>query len=284
MKTKHEHTVTVLVPEDEGFNLPEDQRVLLFQSVRELLINSAKYADTGQAALTMERRMNHLCITVNDQGKGFDLAAAAGASSGELSSKFGIYSIQERMRAIGGSFEIQSAPGKGTSAILLLPLIRSVSDEGAPMADSPFVFRRSQGDTVPGNPSTIRVLIVDDHVMIRQGLRSMLEAYKDIQVIGEASDGDEALTLAQQTQPDVVLMDINMPKLNGIEATASIKRDFPDMVIVGLSVNADRGNRDAMIRAGATTLLTKEAPVEELYQAIYQALRSSPKGTLAELT
>ncbi len=269
MKEKHEHTVTVLVPDDQDFNLPENQRVLLFQSVRELLINSAKHAGIGQATLTMEKRMHHICITVKDEGKGFDLAAAAGAPSGEISSKFGLYSIQERMRALGGSFEIQSAPNKGTSAILVLPLAGSVADQGIPIGDSPGSSQRSQADTVPDDPSTIRVLLVDDHVMIRQGLRTMLEAYKDIQVLGEAANGDEAITLAQAIQPDVVLMDINMPKLNGIEATAVIKRNFPYMAIVGLSVNADRENREAMIEAGAATLLTKESPVEELYQAIH---------------
>jgi DNA-binding NarL/FixJ family response regulator len=72
-------------------------------------------------------------------------------------------------------------------------------------------------------------------------------------------------------------MDVNMPKLNGIEATARIKRYFADMVVVGLSVNADRGNRDAMIQAGAATLLAKEAPVEELYQAIRSAVKFLPE-------
>jgi PAS domain S-box-containing protein len=272
MQTKHELTVTVVVPDDEGLNLPEDQRVLLFQSVRELLINSAKYAGTGQAILTMEKRMDHLCITVMDEGKGFDFPV--GAPSGSVSSKFGLYSIQERMRALGGSLEIQSTPDKGTRAILVLPLAGSPANQGATISDSPFIAHGLPADTVSGEPSTIRVLIVDDHVMIRQGLRSMLEMYKDIHVIGEAANGEEAITLAQQIQPDVVLMDINMPKMNGIEATAVIKQSFPNMAIVGLSVNADRGNRDAMVRAGASTLLTKEAPVEELYQAVHSAVKS----------
>jgi PAS domain S-box-containing protein len=252
MKTKHEQTVTVVVPDDQELNPPEDQRVLLFQSVRELLINSAKHAGTGRAKLTMEKHADYVCITVSDDGKGFDLADAGfGTVSGGISSKFGLFSIQERMRALGGSFEIQSAPGKGTCAILVLPL------------------------TAPTDRSTIRILIADDHVMIRQGLRSMLEAYKDIQISGEAANGDEAITLAQQIQPDIVLMDINMPQRNGIDATAVIKRHFPNMVIVGLSVNAERRNREAMLQAGAATLLTKEAPVEELYQAIQQALTAS---------
>lgn len=274
MNTKHGQTVTVCVPEDQGLDLPEDQRVLLFQSVRELLINSAKHAGTGQATLTMEHRMDQLRITVKDEGKGFDVtvAAAAGASPGEISSKFGLYSIQERMRTLGGSLEIHSAPAQGTSASIVLPLTERVIDQGATIADSPLADRRSPTDAVPGDPFTIRVVLVDDHAMIRQGLRTMLETYQDIHVIGEAANGEEAITLVRALQPDVVLMDINMPQLNGIEATAIIKRHAPDIVVVGLSVNADRGNRDAMIHAGAATLLTKEAPVEELYHAIHTAV------------
>lgn len=280
MKTKHEQTVTVVVPDDQGLNLPEDQRVLLFQSVRELLINSAKHAGTGLATLSMEQHADYVCITVRDDGKGFDHTAAdAGTVSGGISSKFGLFSIQERMRALGGSFEIQSAPGKGTCAILVLPLTGSMADQGATRGNSPFLSPRLPADTAPTDRSTIRMLIADDHVMIRQGLRSMLEAYKDVQISGEAANGDEAITLVQQIQPDVVLMDINMPLMNGIDATTVIKRHFPNMVIVGLSVNADRRNREAMLQAGAATLLTKEAPVEELYQAIRQALKAySPTG------
>ncbi len=274
MKTKHEHTVTVVVPDDQDCKLPDDQVILLFQSVRELLINSAKHAGTGQASLVMEQQADYVCITVRDEGKGFDLAAAE-AHSGGISSKFGLFSIQERMRALGGSFEIQSAPDKGTSTILMLPLTRSVVDQEAMSCDSPVISRRVQADPVPDARSTIHVVLVDDHAMIRQGLRTMLEGYRDIQVIGEAANGDEAIRLARTMQPDVVLMDINMPKVNGIEATAVIKRSFPKMTIVGLSVNADRSNREAMIQAGAATLLTKEVPVEVLYQAIQEAVEAS---------
>lgn len=276
MKTKHALTVTAVVPDDRELHLPEDQRVLLFQSVRELLINSAKHAGTGQATLTMDQRVDQLRITVRDEGRGFDSTAATGAEvpNGEMSSKFGLYSIQERMRALGGSLEIHSAPAKGTSASIVLPLTERVVDQGATTGHSPFISRGSGADTVHGDRSTIRVLLVDDHAMVRQGLRTMLEGYQDIHVIGEAANGAEAITLAHTLQPNVVLMDMNMPQLNGIEATAVIKRDFPDMVVVGLSVNTDRGNRDAMIQAGAAALLTKEAPVEELYQAIQSAVHS----------
>jgi signal transduction histidine kinase len=119
-------TVTVRVPDQQELSLPEDQAVLLFQSVRELLINSSKYAGTGAATVTLECRDDLVRIQVRDEGAGFDVAAAAaaaGAQTGGLSSKFGLFSIRERMQALGGSFDIQSDPGNGTTATLTLPLL-----------------------------------------------------------------------------------------------------------------------------------------------------------------
>ncbi len=121
---KYDLVVTVTAP-DEEVSLPEDQVLLLFQSVRELLINSAKHAGTGQADVALEERNGHLHITVHDDGAGFDFAAAAAAADSPargLSSKFGLFSIRERMLALGGSFDLQSTPGKGTTAKLVLPL------------------------------------------------------------------------------------------------------------------------------------------------------------------
>jgi signal transduction histidine kinase len=117
-------TVTVTVPESSEFTLPEDQAVLLFQSVRELLINCSKYAGTGTATVTLERREAELRIQVRDEGVGFDPAAAGAAetTAAGVSSKFGLFSIRERMTALGGSFDMQSAPGKGALATLILPL------------------------------------------------------------------------------------------------------------------------------------------------------------------
>jgi DNA-binding NarL/FixJ family response regulator len=120
----------------------------------------------------------------------------------------------------------------------------------------------------------IRVLLVDDHAMVRQGLRSLLELYPDFEVVGEASNGEEALELVRALSPAVVVMDINMPKLNGIEATARIKKTYPHVVVVGLSMNASDQNRQAMTAAGATTLITKEAAVEQLYEEIKESVNN----------
>lgn len=117
---KHDLQVTVIVPEQDTLRLQEDRVVLLFQSVRELLINSAKHAGTGEATVALEHQQDQaLRIEVRDNGKGFDASTAERPS--ELSSKFGLFSIQERMRALGGSLDIESSP-LGTRCVLTLPL------------------------------------------------------------------------------------------------------------------------------------------------------------------
>ncbi len=137
----------------------------------------------------------------------------------------------------------------------------------SPPSDAP---HRHQCD-VP--PAVIRVLLVDDHAMMRQGLRSVLETYTDVQVVGEASNGEEAVVHVERLSPSVVVMDINMPRMSGIEATAWIKTRYPDTVVIGLSVNSEGGNQDAMKAAGASMLLTKESAVDQLYRCIHASIR-----------
>jgi DNA-binding NarL/FixJ family response regulator len=114
----------------------------------------------------------------------------------------------------------------------------------------------------------VRVLLVDDHAMFRSGMQKLLERYEELEIVGEAKDGAEAVVLATRLMPDVVVMDINMPKLNGIEATRQICRDLPAMKVIGLSMNSEKEIRAAMLEAGAIEYLEKNGSVKELYQAI----------------
>ncbi|HKT33910.1 MAG TPA: response regulator, partial [Nitrospira sp.] len=281
---RHDLKVTIRVPEAE-ISLPEDQAVLLFQSVRELLINASKHARSSEAHVVLVRDDASLRIEVTDNGVGFDAAAPpADAGQGTLSSKFGLFSIRERMKALGGTFELRSFKGKGTTATLSLPVPES-GHTSARQYELPLAIRPSPlldppaGDSMPGDQAPIRsprhrirVLLVDDHAMVREGLRSMLESYDDVEVVGEAANGEEALTLVEQLRPTLVVMDINMPKMNGIEATARITNTYPEIVVIGLSVNASSNNVQAMLKAGALLLLTKEAAVNELYRRMREAL------------
>jgi signal transduction histidine kinase len=271
--------VAVTIPREE-LKLPDVQVTLIFQSVRELLINSSKYAGTGRADVSMEDANGRLVITVRDEGRGMDLAAIGAAESLSAGvSKFGLFSVRERMRALGASFEIESSPGKGTTATLILSLTNASAalPENSKLQTEP-VPQESEKHSRFGSPSgfqrdvKIRVLLVDDHAMVRQGLRTVLESYSDIEVVGEAADGREAVELARHLMPEVIIMDINMPNMNGIDATVEIKSRDPFMKIVALSVNADGDSEGAVLRAGAETLLSKGAPLDELYRAIQEAL------------
>ncbi|HZH48239.1 MAG TPA: response regulator transcription factor [Nitrospira sp.] len=118
----------------------------------------------------------------------------------------------------------------------------------------------------------IRVLLVDDVQGVRQMLRNILATYPNFEVVGEACDGEEALEAVQILKPSVVVMDINMPRLNGIKATSLIKRVYPHVVIVGLSVYANDDTCKAMTAAGATTVISKETAVEQLRDEIVESI------------
>ncbi len=116
--------------------------------------------------------------------------------------------------------------------------------------------------------SKLRVLIVDDHGIVRAGTRSLLEGQPDIEVVGEAAGGEEAIEKAKQLRPDLVLMDIAMPGMNGIEATRRIKEELPDTSVLVLSMHDDEEFFFPVLRAGASGYILKEAEPQELLYAI----------------
>ncbi|MGA2624790.1 MAG: response regulator transcription factor [Bacteroidota bacterium] len=115
---------------------------------------------------------------------------------------------------------------------------------------------------------SVRVLLADDHKIVREGLRSILENELKMSVVGQAEDGRAAVTLAKQLQPDIVIIDISMPDLNGIEATRQILADNPGGKIIALSMHSDKRYVMQMLEAGASGYLLKHCAVDELQQAI----------------
>ena len=130
----------------------------------------------------------------------------------------------------------------------------------------------------------IQVLLVDDHTIVRQGLRTLLESYPNIQVIGEARNGEEAIMSAGKLHPDVIVMDISMEKMDGIAATRLIKAQYPRIAVVGLSVNTKDYEEYAMRKFGASELLTKDSAGVELFGAIQRAVAAVQPVLILEET
>jgi RNA polymerase sigma factor (sigma-70 family) len=117
---------------------------------------------------------------------------------------------------------------------------------------------------------SIRVLIADDHKIMLAGLRSLLEKQTDIEVVGEADNGRKAVQMAQEKKPDVIVMDVSMPDLNGIEATKQIIESLPETRVIALSMHSDKRFVMGMLRAGASGYLLKDCASQELANAIDQ--------------
>jgi CheY-like chemotaxis protein len=205
-----------------------------------------------------------LRIVVSDEGTGFDPCQLnpPGEEGG-----FGLFSVCERIGLIGGSFEIDSAPGKGSRFVLLVPHGQL---SAAPISTDRIctLAAEPQKDTAKGQGTTIRVLLADDHALFRNALGRLLKNVPGLEVVGHANDGKEVIELAQKLRPDVILMDIRMPRVNGIEATRIIHREYPDICIIGLSMYDDQERAQAMRDAGAADYRNKGCDATELVEAV----------------
>jgi DNA-binding NarL/FixJ family response regulator len=121
------------------------------------------------------------------------------------------------------------------------------------------------------DPTPIRVLLVDDHAMVRRGMRDFLELHDDIEIVGEAVDGGDAIEQAASLRPDIVVMDLMMPGIDGIEATARIRADLPEVEIIALTSFVEEDRVLAALEAGAAGFLLKDAEADELAGAIRAA-------------
>ena len=245
-------------------------KTFLYKTAQELLFNVVKHARVKEARIRVRRRGPCVCLSVSDRGRGFDpqeLRETAG---------FGLLSIRERIELLGGRMKIRSAEGKGSTFFIVVPeseqvVVPPLSGVTATQPGASGSQTRSSAFGVPAGPQAqnrLRVLLADDHKIVREGLRSLLSDEPDVEIVGEAAHGREAVDLALRLEPDVVIMDVSMPLIDGDVATRQIKEHLPKTRVIALSTYNEPETIEKMYKAGAESYVLKTASSEELLAAI----------------
>ena len=263
---RHQHGLVVQVSADPLANSSrKDVRTLLFESVRELLFNTVKHAGVDRATLDLSLDVdNTLRITVEDRGIGFDPAKLVDeAKDGQVG--WGLFSIRERLTLLGGQLDVESAPGRGTRFRLVVPN-GHVRTAGTQRSPSGAASGRTSVDAGSVPARALRIVIVDDHAGVRKAFREMLQERAELRIVGEAANGVEAIAVARAVRPDVILMDISMPEMDGVEATRRIRAELPSIQILGLSTHHRDGGRHAIEEVGAVDFFTKGVDTQRLIE------------------
>lgn len=259
------HHLNVRVSAQEILVEPQEMRELIFRAVRELLFNVVKHAAVLVADVALSQEERRLKVVVSDQGRGCDPQQF---ESYRKDGGFGLMSVGERVELCGGQWHVETSPGQGMTVTLIFPHVPA---------------KRSRTKTVTKHikpPSTplrtmahasgrkLCAIIVDDHQVSRNGVRGVLERHAGIEVVGEAESGATGLDLVRTLQPDIVIMDLNLPDMSGIEVTRQIHAEWPTIRIIGLSMHEEGERAEAMHAAGACGFVSKSAPVSELIDSL----------------
>jgi DNA-binding NarL/FixJ family response regulator/signal transduction histidine kinase len=285
--------------------LPPQQEMALFRIAQEALSNTTRHANAHRVRASLTYLDEGTQLVIEDDGRGFDPAVqeapkpvhaspsfppyfdtADSPASAGLVGHFGLQTMRERARLVGGWLTLESAPGQGTRLLVdlpttplarpLLPAPDQQGDESPSEAEARYpapsqapVLQAPASAALPLiSARRIRILVVDDHAVIRAGMRRLLEGYADFEVVGEAADGLEALAEAQDLGPQVILMDMRMPGMNGLEALRQLRASNPDLRILMLSAFEQDEDVLESLKAGASGYVLKDMAPDELAQAI----------------
>ncbi|MBN2292215.1 MAG: PAS domain-containing protein [Pirellulales bacterium] len=246
--------------------VPEYLRVFFFQAVRELLMNVLKHSGKMLARVILSYKDANLTLQVEDNGDHFDSKAVE--TRLQHPEGFGLFHIRERLEALQGNLEIEATPQSGGCFRIIIPLDKQNESMHETAKYIISKKRQSVARNKYAEDNVIRLLVADDHTVVREGFVGLLNRQSDFRVVGEAADGEQAVQQAEALNPDVVIMDVDMPKVNGIEATRRIKRRQPDTIVIGLSLHDDESIARAMTEAGVDTYVSKHDPAKDLLDAI----------------
>ncbi|NOZ06984.1 MAG: response regulator [Chloroflexi bacterium] len=233
----------------------------LYRVVQEALTNAVRHAKAQHVQVSLERQPQMVIASVCDDGQGFDVNAVR-EMPGE---GFGLLGMEERVNLLSGVLQVQSAPGQGTTVTARVPLDEEeMEHRGLPQTTANSDLSRH---------GKIHVLLADDHPVLRFGLVALLNAEPDLVVVGEAENGQQAVSLAKELHPHVVVMDISMPGMNGLEATWQIKSLGLGCRVLILTVHAYQRYLFRVLEAGGSGYLLKNVADAELVKAIRAVAR-----------
>src|SRR5258705_1140532 len=250
-----------------------DAEVAIFRVLQESLTNVHRYANTSRARLCIRTTEDHIKVEIEDYGKGFQATKSKSPQESVERLGVGIQGMTERIRQLGGRLQITSGPKRGTLVTATIPLGGSqVEVPASPVANLAFA------SAVPTDrPLTThqrhQILIADDHEMIRRGVRNTLQIEPDLEICGEAIDGQDAVDKVRASHPDLVILDINMPVLNGLVAVRQILRHSPNTKIVIFSVHDSDQTRQEITAAGAHGFVSKGKDSNDLLRVVRDVLR-----------
>ena len=231
--------------------LPLDTETALFRIVQESLINIHRHAGSETARIRLRRDAETLVLEIDDRGHGIPNASLKHIMSGGGVVGVGIAGMSERIEQLGGRLEIESGD-HGTTVRARLPLVAG---------------RRLM---------PLRILVVDDHAVVRRGVRSLLESHEGWEVCGEATTGRDAVEQSRRLRPDVVVMDLSLPELNGLDATRQILKDAPDTEVLVLTMHHSEELARDVLQAGARGYVLKSDADENLITAVDSLRQHKP--------
>jgi two-component system NarL family sensor kinase len=254
--------------------LSPDAEVAIFRVLQESLTNVHRYAESPKAVVRMEVTGDEIKLEIQDFGKGVKSSKPSSANGSVERLGVGIQGMTERMRQLGGKLEITSSPNKGTLVSATIPLSSLAAipaqSSTALVASSSNLASELAGPVA--NTLRKRILIADDHEMLRRGVRNTLQTELDLEICGEAVDGQDAVEKVKALQPDLVILDINMPALNGLVALRQILRLRPQTKVLVFSVHDSDQTVKEVHAAGAHGFISKGKDSHDLLRVVREIL------------
>ena len=263
--------------------LSPDAEVAIFRVLQESLTNVHRYANTPRARLRIRTTEDDIKVEIEDYGKGIQATKSKSAQESVERLGVGIQGMTERIRQLGGRLEITSGPKRGTLVTATIPFGGSqVEVPATPIASTALASTFSADRPLASHlHQRQQILIADDHEMLRRGVRNTLQTEPDLEICGEAVDGQDAIDKARVLHPDLVILDINMPVLNGLVAVRQILRYCPTTKIVIFSVHDSDQTKQEIIAAGAHGFVSKGKDSHDLLRVVRDVLKRNIQAASA---